>query len=87
MSQLSKLNLLGLINLSEIVCELRLTYDLDKAILRVTEAIDELKKLNSLENAGVASQNIMEEYLSSLTQIKERLLDFPIDKEGNFAQT
>lgn len=55
MSQLSKLNLLGLINLSEIVCELRLNYDLDKAIIRISEAINEIKTLNSLENAGVAS--------------------------------
>jgi hypothetical protein len=83
MSQLSKLNLLGLINLSEIVCELRLNYDFDKAMTRVKECIEEIKDLNSIDNAGVASQNIMEEYLESLTQIKERLLDFPIDKDGN----
>jgi hypothetical protein len=62
MSQLSKLNLLGLINLSEIVCELRLGYDLDKAMNRISEAIEEIRGLNSIDGAGVASQNIMEEY-------------------------
>jgi hypothetical protein len=63
MSQLSKLNLLGLIYLSEIVCELRLKYDLDKTIQRIREAIQEIKDLNDVDNAGIASQNIMEEYL------------------------
>ena len=39
MSQLSKLNLLGLINLSEIVCDLKLSGKVDVAITQTTLAI------------------------------------------------
>jgi hypothetical protein len=46
MSQLSKLNLLGLINLSEIVCELKKTGNIEDAIQKTTAAIKELYDLS-----------------------------------------
>lgn len=46
MSQLSKLNLLGLINLSEIVCELKQNGDIDIAITKTSIAIQELYDLS-----------------------------------------
>ena len=46
MSHLSKLNLLGLINLSDIVCQLKMTQDTTQAINKIKEPINELNQLN-----------------------------------------
>jgi hypothetical protein len=60
MSHLSKLNLLGLINLSDIVCQLKMTQDTSQAIIKIKEAINELNQLNhpigdTDEQVGIAS--------------------------------
>lgn len=45
-----------------------------------------MKNAGDVENqVGIASQNIMEEYLSNLLRVKERGLDLPLDSDGNVA--
>ena len=75
MSFLSKLNLLGLISLSSIVLNLKLSGDLETAIRDLTWAIKDLQRWNDnklkpssqpANHIGIASQNIMEEYLEKL---------------------
>lgn len=47
MSKLTKLNLLGLINLSDIICDLKIKQNIDEAIKAAQAAIKEVSALNS----------------------------------------
>lgn len=80
MSLLSKLNLLGLINVSEIVLRLKLSGNLDDAVRLLERAIKDLSSWNETKlkpssqptnHIGIASQNIMEEYLEKLNRAKD----------------
>ncbi|TNV84817.1 hypothetical protein FGO68_gene3064 [Halteria grandinella] len=73
LSQLSKLNLLGLVDLSLIACELKLKKPLDDAIRECEDSILVLKELNkdSTQEIGIASQNLIEELLENLLQLKD----------------
>ena len=80
MSFLSKLNLLGLVSLSEIVLRLKLDGNLGDAIRLLERAIKDLQAWNESKlkpssqpanHIGIASQNIMEEYLDRLRKAKD----------------
>lgn len=73
LSSLSKLNLLGLIDLALIACNLKQSKNVEAAILRCEDSILILKELNSDNEGkiGIAAQNLIEELLTSLLQIKE----------------
>jgi hypothetical protein len=80
MSLLSKLNLLGLVTLSEIVLRLKLTTNLQEAIDMLEQSSKSLSDWNERKlkpssqptnHIGIASQNIMEEYLEKLKKARE----------------
>eukprot|EP00347_Sterkiella_histriomuscorum_P021464 403333886 len=81
LSQLSKLNLLGLIDLSLIAADLKVSKDVDKAIKNSEDSIQILKITNKTQNEGaheqigIASQNLIEELRDNLLKIKEKDLD------------
>ena len=75
MSPLTKLNLLGLIRLSEIICDLKMNGDVQKAIIETQLAINEIlaysqelqkEAQDAISLFGIASQNIMENFLVEL---------------------
>ena len=86
MSQLSKLNLLGLVNLSEIVANLKISGQIDQAIIQTATVIEELRNLSqellkedenegypmSNRPIGIASQNILEEFYQNIVKQQER---------------
>ena len=80
MSLLSKLNLLGLICLSDVVLTVKLSQDLSEAIMMIDQAVKELAVWNdqkmqesgqSVDQIGIASQNIMEDYYARLCRAHE----------------
>ena len=76
LSTLSKLNLLGLIDLSLITTNLKLTKDVDQAMKSCEDSIGNLKFHNTDTNlVGIASQNLIEDLLDNLHKIKEKDLD------------
>ena len=82
LSQLSKLNLLGLIDLALVACSLKLFKGVDIAIKLCEQSILLLKSINldtGIE-AGIASQNLIEELIENLLRIKDRELEV-IDEE------
>lgn len=82
MSKLTKLNLLGLVNLSEIICDLKINQNVDEAIKQAQSAIKEVVALNHMFHSkemeysdemgingpsfGIASQNILEKFVNIL---------------------
>jgi hypothetical protein len=84
LSLLSKLNLLGLIDLSLVACSLKLFKGLELAIKLCEQSIVLLKALNvdSGIEAGIASQNLIEELLDHLLTIKDRELEVIDEEEG-----
>lgn len=84
LSLLSKLNLLGLIDLSLVACSLKLFKGLDTAIKLCEQSILLLKNLNmdSGIEAGIASQNLIEELLDHLLTIKDRELEVIDEEDG-----
>ncbi len=77
LSLLSKLNLLGLIDLSIIACNIKLSKDIDGAMRSCEDSITNLKLLNKEDanQVGIASQNLIEELQENLMKIKSKDLD------------
>ncbi len=79
LSFLSKLNLMGLIDLAMIAVTLKINQRVDEAIRACEEAVLSLKVQNKLEDQenpiGVASQNLVEELHENLLKVKENDLD------------
>ena len=90
LSNLSKLNLLGLIDLSIIAVKLKISKDVDQAMKQCQESIQNLKDLNKQqqnnkdmlqqnneepEDIGIASQNLIEELYEHLMKVKTKDLD------------
>ena len=78
LSYLSKLNLLGLIDLSIIASELKINKgsDIEKAVKYCEESIQSLSFINKDNSeVGIASQNLIEELYDNLIQVKEKDLD------------
>lgn len=73
LSILSKLNLLGLIDLALIACHLKLNKNMDDALRQCEESIIILKEFSKGQSSdiGIASQNLIEELLENLIYIKE----------------
>ena len=46
MSKLTKLNLLGLVHLSDIICDLKINHNIDEALKAAKNAIKEVNALN-----------------------------------------
>ena len=78
------MNLLGLIDLSLVACNLKLFKGLETAIKQCEQAIILLKSLNmdSGIEAGIASQNLIEELLENLLKVKDRELEVIDEEEG-----
>ena len=86
LSLLSKLNLLGLVSLAEIALRFRIgQVTLQETIAACRLAIQDLKDLltqhanSSLCNVGIASQNIIEDYMRHL-EGQQKVLDLKSGK-------
>lgn len=81
---MSKLNLLGLIDLALVASNLKLFKGVDLAIKQCEQSIIMLKALNGDQSndVGIASQNLLEELLDNLLMFKDKELDIIDEEDG-----